>query len=115
MLLYFACMGGSRELTVLYESYSTAAFVLQQSVLYTSEKHNELVIAWTVCAAVWVIKHSVWGLEAPYNTWHRLVLYGPLDPTLCALLLYSTPVHAITILRIQWGDVLLFYACIFYV
>ena len=24
---------------------------------------------------------------APYNTRHRLVLYGPLDPTLCALLL----------------------------
>ena len=43
-------------------------------------------IAWTVCA-VRVIKHSVWGLEAPYNTWLRLVLYGPLDPTLCALLL----------------------------
>ena len=29
----------------------------------------------------------MWGLEAPYNTWLRLVLYGPLDPTLCALLL----------------------------
>ena len=50
---------------------------------FTSEKHNKLVIAWTVCA-VWVIKQ---GLEAPYNTRLRLMLYGPLDPTLCALLL----------------------------
>ena len=42
------CMGGSKELTVLYESYSTATFVLQHGfVLY---KCNRLVIAWTVCA-----------------------------------------------------------------
>ena len=89
---YCICVGGSKELTVLYESYSTAAFVLQQGfVLY------KLVIAWTVCA-VWVIKHSVWGLEAPYNTRLRLMLYGPLDPTLCALLLiqHSCPCWSIT-------------------
>ena len=29
----------------------------------------------------------MWGLEAPYNTRLRLVLYVPLDPTFCALLL----------------------------
>ena len=38
------------------------------------------------------------SLEAPYNTRLRLMLYGPLDPTLCALLLIqqSTPVHVLT-------------------
>ena len=58
------CVGGSKELAVLYESYSTAAFVLQHSLICALQVKN-IVIARTVCA-VWVIKHSV---EAPYNTW----------------------------------------------
>ena len=40
-----------------------------------------------VDACFMILEWSVWGLKAPYNTRLHLVLYGPLDPTLCALLL----------------------------
>ena len=46
---------GSKELAVLYESYSTAAF------WFCALQVKNTIIEWTVCA-VWVIKHLVWGV-----------------------------------------------------
>ena len=71
------------QLSVVSPRVSTTNFLRWLCTLRDVVRIIQHCIAWAVCA-VGVIKHSVWGLEAPYNTRLHLVLYGP---TLCALLL----------------------------
>ena len=50
-------------------------------------QHNKLVIAWTVCMCCMSNKALGVGSRGTIQTRLCLVLYGPLDPTLCPLLL----------------------------
>ena len=79
---YFACVGGSKELAVMHESYSTATIVFCALQI---EKHKSMD---SMCCTN-IIEHLVWGLEAPLPC---AVCMG-LPSVLCYS--YSTPVHAL--------------------
>ena len=61
---------------MLYESHSTATFVIQHLQMKFSHSMD------IMCC----MSNKALGVGS-YNTRLRLVLYGPLDPTLCAALL----------------------------